>query len=90
MAGAFAPALGVSGGFDVEFLGDLFQFGLGAEDQHEPEVSSDFDAIGFHYVHDVVAEGLLALVGVGHVRKMSAMRTLGKIYFLHCILFFLR
>jgi len=58
----------VSGGFNVEFFGDLFQFGLSAEDQHEPEVSSYFEAIGFHYVHDVVAEGLLALVGVGHAR----------------------
>ena len=50
----------------MEFLGDFFQFGFGAEDQREPEVSGYFKAVGFDYVHDFVAEGLLALVVVGH------------------------
>jgi len=84
LAGAFAPALGVSGGFNVEFLGDFFQFGLSTEDQHEPEVSSYFEAIGFHYVDDVVTEGLLALVGVGHVRNVAALPTNDKGYSLAC------
>ncbi len=30
------------------------------------------------------------LVGVGHASRLSALRTLVEIYFLHCILFFLR
>lgn len=66
-----APALDVSGGFDVEFPSDLFEFRFGAEDQHETEISSDFEAVGFHYVHNVVAEGLLALVGVGHAKTLN-------------------
>ncbi|MBW8832604.1 MAG: hypothetical protein JF606_25030 [Burkholderiales bacterium] len=52
--------------FDVQFASDAFQFNLGAEDQSEPKVTGDLEAIGFYDVHDVVAKGLLALVGVGH------------------------
>ena len=50
----------------MEFPSDFLEFGFSAEDQHEPEVSSDLEAIGLDDVHDVVAEGLLALIGVGH------------------------
>ena len=54
-----------SGSFDVEAPSDLFKFGFSAEDQHEPEISGDFKIVGLNDIHDVVAEGLLALGG-GH------------------------
>ncbi len=54
-----------SGDSNVEAPSDLFKFGFSAEDQHEPEFSGDFKIVGPDDVHDVVAEGLLALGG-GH------------------------
>ena len=45
--------------------------------------------------HELVAEfdfagGQLVAIGVGHAQTVSALWTLVEIYFLHCILFFLR
>lgn len=50
----------------MEFVSDLFQLGFSAENQHEPEVTSDLKTVSFDDHHDVVAEILFALVGVGH------------------------
>lgn len=59
---------------------------IGGDKQHV--VFGEFSAAWIMAVYEVDEGG--ELVGVGHARRLSALRTLGKVYFLHCILFFLR